>query len=273
MKKGATVPRLIHDGIALAYEEVGSGSPPVLFVHGWACDRTYFGPQVAHFSRAHRVLAVDLRGHGESDKPRQDYTMASFADDLAWLCGQLEAEKPVVVGHSMGGTVTLVLAARYPALPGAIVLLDMPTALITGPLPAADPRRQTIGGLRGPAYREVARQYAEAMFLPTDDRSRQASIVERMVAVPQHVLASAFEQAWGCDLAAAAAACLVPTLYIQADGQRGRELLRFGQLCPQLAIGHTVGAGHFHQLEVPEQVNAMIERFLTVTAPTAVTRA
>jgi pimeloyl-ACP methyl ester carboxylesterase len=266
------VPRLVRDGVALAYDEVGSGSPPVLFVHGWACDRTYFAPQVAHFGRAHRTLAVDLRGHGESDKPRQDYTMADFADDLAWLCGQLEAEKPIVVGHSMGGTVALVLAARHPALPGAIVLLDMPTALLAGPLAAADPRRQTIEALRGPAYREVARQYAEAMFLPTDDRPRRAWIVERMTAAPQHVLASAFEQAWACDLAAAAAACTVPALYIQADGQRGRELERFGQLCPQLAIGRTVGAGHFHQLEVPGQVNAMIERFLAVAAATAAPR-
>jgi pimeloyl-ACP methyl ester carboxylesterase len=266
------VPRLVRDGVALVYDDVGRGSPPLLFVHGWACDHTYFEPQVAHFGRLHRTITVDLRGHGESDKPRQDYTMAGFADDLAWLCVQLEAKKPVVVGHSMGGTVALVLAAHHPALPGAIVLLDMPTALLAGLMATADPKRQTIEALHGPAYREAVRQYAEAMFLPMDDDERRTRIVDGMTATPQHVLASGLEQALTCDLVSAAAACTVPVLYIQATEERGRELERFRQLCPQLVVGRTVGAGHFHQLEVPDQVNAMIERFLAVTVATAAPR-
>lgn len=263
------MPRLLRDGVALAYDEVGSGSPPLLFVHGWACDRSYFAPQVAHFSGVRRTLAVDLRGHGESDKPLQDYSMAEFADDLAWLCAQVVAEHPIVVGHSMGGLVALVLAERHPTLAAAIVMLDMPTLLIDGPLPAANPRWQMIEALHGPAYRTVASQYAEAMFQPTDDRERKARIIERMTSVPQHVLASSFEHGWSFDLAAAAAACKVPALYIQATNPHP-ELERFGQLCPQLVIGRTVGAGHFIQLEVPDQVNSMIERFLAVAEPTTV---
>lgn len=94
-----------------------------------------------------------------------------------------------------------------------------------------------------------------------------------MTAAPQYVLASAFEQAWEGDLAAAAAPCTVPALSIQADGLRGRDLERFGQLCPQLATGRTVVAGHFQELEVPYQVNGMIERFLEVAAATAGQRA
>ena len=81
--------RLNRDGVGLAYEEAGRGEPPILLVHGWTCDHTYFAPQFEHFGRAHRTIAVDLRGHGESDTPEQDYTVAGFADDLAWLCEQL----------------------------------------------------------------------------------------------------------------------------------------------------------------------------------------
>src|SRR5919108_486480 len=51
---------------------------------------------------------------------------AALADDVAWLCGQLGVEKPVVVGHSMGGNVALELAARHPALPAAVVAVDSP---------------------------------------------------------------------------------------------------------------------------------------------------
>ena len=77
--------QLDHDGVALAYEEAGNGDPPMLLVHGWCCDHTYFTPQFERFRHKHRVVAVDLRGHGQSDKPQQDYSMAMFADDLAWL--------------------------------------------------------------------------------------------------------------------------------------------------------------------------------------------
>ena len=101
-----------RDGVALAYDEAGHGDPPLLLVHCWTCDHTFFAPQFHYFRRTHRVVAVDLRGHGASDKPGQDYTVAGFVDDLVWLCGQLELTKPVVIGHSMGGNIALELAAR-----------------------------------------------------------------------------------------------------------------------------------------------------------------
>ena len=95
---------LKKDGVALAFEDNRSNLPPILFVHGWGCDHTALAPQAEFFRRSHRVVSVDLRGHGESDAPHQDYTMAAFADDLAWLCSELALVKPIVVGHSMGGT-------------------------------------------------------------------------------------------------------------------------------------------------------------------------
>jgi pimeloyl-ACP methyl ester carboxylesterase len=96
---------LSRDGVRLGYEEQGSGSPPMLLVHGWSCDHTHFAPQAEHFSKRHRVILVDLRGHGASDTPDQEYTMAGFADDLAFLCEQIGVDRPVVVGHSMGGVI------------------------------------------------------------------------------------------------------------------------------------------------------------------------
>jgi pimeloyl-ACP methyl ester carboxylesterase len=258
--------QLSRDGVTLAYAEAGSGEPPLLFVHGLACDRSYFAPQVEHFSRQRRTLAVDLRGHGASDAPRQDYTVEGFADDLAWLCGQLKLEQPIVVGHSLGGLVGLTLAARYPELPTAVIMVDMPTAALVGPPTASDPRSRLLTAVQGDGYPQAALKLVERMFLPTDDPERRSRIVEGMTSAPQHVFASALEQAWSCDLTSAAAGCKVPALYIQAVWPRP-ELELLGELCPQLVIGRTVGAGHFNMLEVPEQVNAMIERFLAVSLP------
>ena len=252
---------LTRDGVSLAYEETGSGQPPFLWVHGWSCDHTYFAPQVEHFSQWYRCVAVDLRGHGASDAPRQDYSMEAFADDLAWLCGELGLESPIVVGHSMGGSIALTLAGRYPDLPGAIIMVDMRAAGVLGPVPASDPRWSMIEGMRGAEYRGVAGEFIGQMFLPTSDPDLQARIVDQMTSTPQHVMASAFEHITGLDLAPAAQACKVPAMYIQG-GRPQPGLNRLEELCPQLVVGRTVGAGHFNQLEVPEQVNAMIERFL-----------
>src|SRR5437867_11077651 len=82
-----------RDGVRLAFAETGSGPPPIVLVHGWTCDHTYFAPQRDYFSKRHRVVSVDLRGHGQSDKPKDTYTIAGFADDVAWLCRELALAK------------------------------------------------------------------------------------------------------------------------------------------------------------------------------------
>jgi pimeloyl-ACP methyl ester carboxylesterase len=74
---------IVHKGIKLAYEDRGAGKPPFVFVHGWTCDRSFFAPQVEHFARRHRVVSLDLRGHGESDQPEGQYSIAAYADDIA----------------------------------------------------------------------------------------------------------------------------------------------------------------------------------------------
>jgi pimeloyl-ACP methyl ester carboxylesterase len=251
--------------VDLFYEEAQGDDPSVLLVHGWCCDHSYFAPQVEYFAnRGHRVVAVDLRGHGRSDKPRQTYTMQVFADDLAWVCERLELAKPVVVGHSMGGIVAFDLAARYPDLPSGVVMLDAAVVL-----PSA--ARAAIPGLlqklRSPSYRETLRDYvANSLFIPTDDRERKGRILKAMSSAPQHVVVSAFEGLRDYDPTEATGGLAVPAVYIAADEAQPRsDMNRFHELAPQILYGKTVGSGHFCQLEVPEQVNAMIDRFLTIT--------
>ena len=124
--------------------------------------------------------------------------------------------------------------------------------------------RPFIESLRTPAYPEELRRFFSGFFLPTDDPERKAHILAQAPSTPQHVVASTWENGFfAYDSAAAAAACRVPVLYIDA-GTPNTDLSRFGELCPRLVTGKTVGSGHFVQLEVPEQVNAMIERFLAV---------
>jgi pimeloyl-ACP methyl ester carboxylesterase len=70
------------------------------------------------------VAALDLGGHGASDKPSERFTMQGFADDVAFICDHLGLAKTIIIGHSMGGIVAFDLASRYPGLLSALVILD-----------------------------------------------------------------------------------------------------------------------------------------------------
>jgi pimeloyl-ACP methyl ester carboxylesterase len=255
------MPWLKRDHVSLFYEEASGGAPPLILVHGWGCDHTFMAPQFAAFRGSHRVVTVDLRGHGRSDKPRQDYSIPAFADDLAWVCRELTLERPVVVGHSMGGAIALELAAERAHRLAGIAVLD--TAVL--PTPDAWASVQpVIAALRTPGYREVVREFvADKFFLASDDPQHKASTIRAILETPQHVLAPAFEAIFAWDSAAAAARCSVPALYIASTRPRG-DVARFRQACPILVHGQVVSSGHFLQLEVPDQVNAMIRRFLSI---------
>jgi pimeloyl-ACP methyl ester carboxylesterase len=253
------MPWLKRHNVSLFYEEAPGGAPPLVLVHGWACDHTFMAPQFVAFRGAHRVVAVDLRGHGRSDKPQQDYTIPAFADDLAWVCRELALDQPVVIGHSMGGAVALELAAAGPQALSGVALLD--TAVLPAPEAWAGVQ-PVLAALRTPGYREVVRQFvADAFFLASDDPQLKESAIRAMLETPHHVLASAFEGIFAWDSAAAAARCRVPTLYVASTRPRG-DVDRFRQACPALVHGQVVCSGHFVQLVVPDQVNAMVGRFL-----------
>ena len=252
------MPRLVRNDVALAYEDVGRGGPPVMLVHAWAGNRTWMRYQLEHLRHGHRVISIDLRGFGESDRPAQAYTVAGFADDVAWMAAQLQLERPVLMGHSMGGSVVLEAAARHPGLASAVVILESlvvaPPALVAGFRPLLD-------AMRTPAFTSALTQFAEGLlgpYLPTPQRT---AIIDTMVASPPHVLVSALEDLLDHDSASAAAACKVPTLYV-SSGPWYTDVARFKQLCPTLITAQLVGCGHYFPLEVPDQVNPMISRFL-----------
>ena len=215
----------MRDGVRLAALELGAGDPPLLFLHGWCCDHRHFAPQIEHFARRHRVVALDLRGFGASDQPPGEYAVETFADDAAWLCRELGLRRPVVVGHSLGGAIALALAARHPDLPRAIALCD------------------------------------PAVFVADAGDELREPIVAGRCATPQHVMLSAFRSLVAFDDEAAGRACRAPLLVIDA-GAPFVDRAKLRAACPQAVLRETPGVGHFHQLLAPERVNALLEEFL-----------
>jgi pimeloyl-ACP methyl ester carboxylesterase len=241
----------------LAYDTAGSGDPSVLCLHGWCCERRFFGPQVEHLSSRHRVLAVDLPGHGESAPP-DEYTVEALAGDVAAFAVDAGVSGAIVIGHSLGAMVALALTACAPETVGALVLLDPPplTTEVWKGIAA-----QVLPTLQGADAAAARRRFVEQMFLPTDDADRRACITEAMCAVPDDVAVAMFEAMASYDSRAALRSCGVPVLAIaSAVPANDRKLLL--ETNPAVVTGQTVGAGHFAHLEVPDQLLPMIDRFL-----------
>jgi pimeloyl-ACP methyl ester carboxylesterase len=112
------------DGLRLYYERAGLGDPELLFLPGWCCDGTALQPQFDHFAQKHAVTALDQRGCGRSDRPPDGYAIPDLADDIVGFCRTVGIERPIVVGHSLGGMIAVELAGRRPSLPRALVLVD-----------------------------------------------------------------------------------------------------------------------------------------------------
>lgn len=237
------------DGIV--YDAAGSGDPPLVFVHGWCCDRTYFAPQFRYFAAGHAVVALDLRGHGESTGTAR--TTEAFADDVLAVAAALPA--PVVVGHSMGALVSLACAAR-PGAVRAAVLVD-PAPILDGPGKAYFAR--SLPDVAADLDGSWRTRFAARMFRPTDS-VRRAETVAAMSAAPLPTAVAGWQAIVDFDAAAVLPRVHVPVLLISA----GQPEAGLAERITDLTLGRTVGAGHFVQLEVPDQVNAMIERFLTL---------
>lgn len=110
-------------GIELAYTDAGSG-PAVVFLHGFPFDRSMWSGQVERLSSSFRVIAPDLRGHGETTVTREPSTMEEMAEDVVALLDELNVPRAVVCGLSMGGYVALALYRAHPSRVRALMLAD-----------------------------------------------------------------------------------------------------------------------------------------------------
>ena len=114
------------NGVRLHYLDWGGEGPPVLCIHGITANSHAFAPLAAVLGPAHRVVAVDLRGRGGSDKPEDGYDIGTHVEDVAALLESLELAPAAVVGWSLGAKIALGLAARRPELVERLVAIDPP---------------------------------------------------------------------------------------------------------------------------------------------------
>ncbi len=252
------------DGMSIRYQEKGVGSPPMVFVHGMGTDHERMAPLVEYFKGRYRVVAPDTRGCGGSAKPVGDYSVDTLADDLRWLCEELAIERPVLVGHSLGGSTCLNYAVRYPERVRGLVLLDSGIRDRAEKVADLSPFYDALGG---PDHVEVIRKYAlKRLYDPGDDQEiAETGAEKQMHGCPPHAFIAMGRGVLGFDARAAAAACTVPSLQILSDSPyTAPATVEWLSTRPNWRVAKVVGSGHAIQLIVPRQVTAMIDRFLEI---------
>ncbi|MBD1394802.1 alpha/beta fold hydrolase [Mucilaginibacter glaciei] len=115
---------IVSNNVNIDYTDTGSGDTTLLFVHGWAINKTYWADQVKHFGSRYRVITIDLPGYGQSDKNREEFNTRAFGADVKNVINQLKLKKVVLIGHSMAGDIILQGAIDAPENVIALVGVD-----------------------------------------------------------------------------------------------------------------------------------------------------
>src|SRR5262245_25615640 len=257
----------------VSYLSEGGSAHSALLIHGSGMSARSWVSQLEALSTRMRVIAVDLPGHGESSPPPgssiEDYAAAVADFTVALGCGPV-----VVVGHSLGGSIALALAARQPALVRGLVLI---ASCVRPPLVDSVGDR-LVALLPGPLRRVLFFSMAKkVLFAPGASADAIASGMQDLRACrPQTILADV-RAARAMDLTARAAALDVPTLVLAGS----RDRLTTPALAAELSalirsarLRIADGAGHMLPLEAAGWVNGEILAFVdSLAAPRPAPRA
>lgn len=246
------------DGARVHYVNYGKGDEALVLIHGWTMNVDNWSDQISDLAKRNRVIAIDLPGHGQSDKPQVSYTMDLFARAVEAVMRDAKVKRAVLVGHSMGTPIARQFYRKYPQKTLAIVVAD--GAL--GPFADKATMDQMINGFRGPNYRAAVNQMFGMMKggLPS-------ATVEQLLATsgktPQHVLVSAMEgmadtAIWGTDK------INVPVLAIMARNPMFPPNMDeiYHAVAPNLDFRMWEGVGHFVMMERPKEFNEAVIAFL-----------
>ncbi|HEU4510576.1 MAG TPA: alpha/beta hydrolase [Pyrinomonadaceae bacterium] len=246
------------DGAKIHYKSYGQGNEALVLVHGWGCNLNHWRDQIPDLSKRGRVLALDLPGHGQSDKPEISYTIDLFANAIDAVMRDAKVDRAVVVGHSMGTPVARQFYRKYPQKTAAIVIVDGGLR----PFGTKEMREQFLAMFRAPNYKETSAQMLAQMAgtLSAADKERVNS---SFASTPQKVLVSAMES-MNQDSLYGPDKMNVPVLAIMAKSPfwppDTEQFLR--GLAPDLEYQMWDGVGHFLMMEKPKQFNDAVIAFL-----------
>ena len=250
------------DGARIHYKSYGKGSDALVLVHGWGCNLGHWRDQIPDLAKRNRVIALDLPGHGLSDKPQISYSMDLFANAIDAVLLDAKVERAVVAGHSMGTPVARQFYRKYPAKTLGIIIVDGGLR----PFGTKEMREQFLAMFRAPNYKETSAPMLTQMMgsLPAGEQERVKSSFAN---TPQHVLVSAMENMnqeslYGPDkMNVPVFAILAKSPFWPPDTEEF-----FRGIAPDFELQWWGGVGHFLMMEKPKQFNDAVIAFLNKKA-------
>ena len=250
------------DGTPIAYDSRGAGDPALVFIHCWACDRSFWRDQLDSFAVDHRVVALDLPGHGASGRDRAEWSISALGADVAALVTALELPRVVLIGHSMGGPVALAAAQRLRGRVQGVVCVDA--------LHDAEMRvnRATVAPIMAQFERDypgTMRLMMGQMFAGSTDTTLQSWVLERSLATDTGVTLALMRSYPDVDFVPLLADAGAPVRCINAvpHGPMAMETKvesnrKYGDFNAVMMDG----VGHYLHLEKPGEFNAHLRALL-----------
>lgn len=232
-----------------------TGLLPAVLVHSMAGNTAQWSAQLGHLRRKRRTVALDLRGHGRSDPPKNgDYSLSGMAADIGAVVEQLNLGKIVLVGHSMGGGVALAYAGAHPDRVAGLLLLD---PIGDGKQISPAQAQPLLDGLNAD-YDTTITEYWKGIAGP-DDKVRQR-LLEDLRATPQETVVRSFREVLRFDPDPCLARYQGPILSIVTPyNDQPFSLHRLGKGFPHQVVR---GTGHWIQLDMPDEFNATLDEFI-----------
>jgi pimeloyl-ACP methyl ester carboxylesterase len=203
-------------------------------------------------------VALDLRGHGRSDPPRDHrYGLEDYAQDLRAVLDGLRIDRAVLVGHSLGGGVALVFAAGSPDRVAGLLLVD---PIDDGSKRPADPNfERFLEQLKGADYATLITAYW-TQILKNGRPDVQKQVLADLRAMPQETMVESMRSVQGFDASAALARYKGPALTVTTPLNDQPTSLQ--NVMPGLRHERMTGVSHWLQLDRPQEFNAILDRFL-----------
>lgn len=258
------------DGSRVHYENYGAGSQALIFIHGWACDLTFWRGQEPLYNQSNRrALLIDLPGHGLSDKPHRAYPIEFFGRAVEAVLRDAQVERGILIGHSLGGPIAYAFLREFPEKAAGLVLVD---AFVSRHMAGPADRSATAAhfakvarSLQGAAGERNFAERVEECFSKQTSAALRAEIRAKMAATPKHVRIAALSSISSLPPPPEDLAFDIPAIAIQASeaGTQARfELMR--SIFPRMQLNSWEGAGHFLMMEDPQRFNAEVEQFLAL---------
>jgi len=254
------------DGVLIHAESRGSGTPPIVLVHGWSCDSTYWLDQVTDLAADYRVITIDLAGHGKSGTDREIYTMAAFGQDVAAVLDKWDLKQVILVGHSMGGAVITEAALAVPRRILGLIGVDNFQQLN---MKLGSRQIEGFTATFEQDFPGFTRQWVSSMFPIGADSVLIAEISGDMAAAPPAIGLSALRELlhWYGALAPSRIAELkVPLMCINSDKQPTDEAAMLA-VVPRYQVRYMPGHGHFLFREDPVTFNKLLRETIAAMMP------